>query len=170
MSFTTAAVIASWLAIALLAFALSGMLRQLHEMAKALRGETPGRALLGPVVGSRIPDAERLALASKTTIFLDAGCAVCRTLPAVLARLSRDGDLTLGELVIAYAGPRPDSFDPPPGVEVRSHAEEAFRAFNVLATPYGVRTASGRVAASTLLSGEADLEGFLRSTKEVVPR
>ena len=92
MSFTMSAFLITWLAIALLAFAMSGLVRQVHALASS-RQAVPFRT--GPPIGAVLPDlngAFRVSHPTKPTVLLfsEATCSTCAEPPAELARLASE--------------------------------------------------------------------------------
>ena len=84
MSFTMSAFLITWLAIALLAFAMSGLVRQVHAPASSQQA-VPFRT--GPPIGAVLPDLNGAFRASHPTkpavlLFSEATCSTCAELPA----------------------------------------------------------------------------------------
>lgn len=80
MSFTASALLVSWVAIALLGFALAGVLARVHRLERALGGEEAVPVSIG----------RRLALPGldagpALALFVDPGCASCDRAAATMA-------------------------------------------------------------------------------------
>ncbi|WP_283138963.1 hypothetical protein [Rhizohabitans arisaemae] len=76
MSFTTTAVLLTWVAILLLGLVVSGLIRQVHAL-------TGAPSALGPAPGTAFPGFTGPAL----LLFLDEGCPVCSEVLAESAKV-----------------------------------------------------------------------------------
>lgn len=135
MSFQNSALLLSWVAIALLALVVAGLVRQVHALGRGAPG--PAHAL-GPAAGTPAPAFDRLG--PGLLLFLDRDCGVCA------AVLDAAGDLG-GPLHAIFSGPAPDS--PPPGPVLTGERDGLFAEYRVPATPFAVVVgADGRVRAA----------------------
>ena len=132
MSFTASALLVSWAAILLLAFALAGVLARVHRLEQALAGPT---ALPAPVGGPLpLPGVERGPV---LLLFVDDGCASCEQAAADVAELEDRGAAR-----ILWRADEPD----------------AFAALEVTATPHAVVADTDlRVVASLAVGSPARL-------------
>jgi hypothetical protein len=136
MTFTTAALVTSWVAILVLALGLAGLMRQVtvlsrrHGTAGSGSGRTPHDLL-----GFRLPDdgsiAELRPASGGIVLFSSPTCPSCAS---VLADL---GSLGLGDrLVVASTGPCPPGVEDLPGARCVDDARAAMDRLSVPATPY----------------------------------
>jgi len=163
VSFEASALILTWAAIALLALAMSGLLRQIRTLAASV---APGTAQLGPTIGLPAPQLDGLGAGwSKTAIliFLDADCRTCKQL---LPRLSALADID-GEQLAFVAVFRGEPVAESSNIEVISNQHEAFRRFRVPVTPFGVAVGpSGITVASRPIGSVTALEEFVKGIDE----
>lgn len=140
MTFTTAALIAAWGAIALLALALAGTLQQL----RALRAAQDGSSPLGPPIGAPAPalETQRDAAGPALVLFAAAGCPACqRVIPAF-----GDLDVAARKVIVHRDEPTMQARD---GVFEVVGGGDAFARWNVTVTPFCVAVgADGRVVAA----------------------
>jgi len=133
MDFETAALLLSWLAIALLGLAMAGLMRQVQWLTAG------GRSLqhVGPAVGSyalALPGIDYAAARQTLVVFLADDCPLCRQLAPEatdLAIATADVDV---RVVVAGVG-----FDGPNGVGTTSITDEQMRLWRVSVTPFVVR-------------------------------
>lgn len=112
MSFTASALLVSWAAILLLAFALAGVLARVHRLEQALAGpEARPTPVGGPLPLPGVDEGPVLLL------FVDDGCASCEQAAAELAELEERG--------VAR-------------IHWRADEPAAFAALSVTATPFAV--------------------------------
>lgn len=132
MSFTTSALLVSWAAILLLAFALAGVLARVHRLEQALAGPA---ALPTPVGGPLpLPGVDHGPV---LVLFVDDGCASCTQAAADVAHLEARG--------VAR-------------IHWRAEEPDAFAALDVTATPHAVvADADLRVVASLPVGSPARL-------------
>jgi hypothetical protein len=132
VSFTASALLVSWAAILLLAFALAGLLARVHRLEQAVAGPV---ALPTPVGGPlSLPGVARGPV---LVLFVDDGCASCEQAAADLADLEARGAAR---------------------IKWRAEDPEAFAALEVTATPHAVvADADLRVVASLGVGGPARL-------------
>jgi hypothetical protein len=163
MSFQTSALLLTWIAILILAFALSGLLRQLHLIRLAL--DPQRRVTLGPARGIQAPPVDGVGTAGWTRptvlLFMAADCPVCSAIQDELESVAADGL----ELVAVFAGEAEGTF--PDGIEIVAGDPEAFRKFNISFTPFAVAVdGDGRVAASQPLGSIRSLHEFVSLQRE----
>jgi hypothetical protein len=120
MSFTTSALLLSWVAILLLSLVVAGLIRQVHALAQG----APRTARLGPPPGSRAPEFDRLG--PGLLLFLDRDCGTCTE---VLTAATGPGKAI-------YAGPAPA--DAGTALTVLADEPGLFTAYHVPATPFAV--------------------------------
>jgi hypothetical protein len=133
MTFEGSALILAWLAIALLALAMSGLVRQVRALSTQPRG---GRLQQSPLVGSAAPELPGQGWTRPTVLlFVAADCDVCKARLADLEALAAAN----GEAVACaavFAG-EPNGFASS-RVKVLGHQRSAFDRFRVPITPFGV--------------------------------
>lgn len=163
MSFEAAALVLSWIAIAVLALGLGGLMRQVHLLRHVVYGE--------PIEGSKVPapplsGPERPDWNVNTVLlFADEQCASCRSVvPEFDVLAAEAGGL---RFICAFGGKRirlPHAH--------RSQAlylEDqlaAFRDFGVSATPFAVHvSASGLILRREPVGSVSGLREFVSSVK-----
>jgi hypothetical protein len=136
LSFEMSAFIITWVAILLLAFALSGLVRQVH----AINSVRTVSLRTGPPIGALVPELDgalkaRHPAMPTVLLFSEAGCSICDELLPEVARLARlhDGSIRFG-VVFRGRGMTTDSAI----VESFEDQAEAFERFGISAVPYGV--------------------------------
>jgi hypothetical protein len=156
MSFQTSALILSWIAILLLALVVSGLVRQVHALSRAVVIRRPESVGLPP--GTPAPGFVALAPVPPATLvllFLEPDCGTCtEMLEEAVAQTDRDGfalrALYRGEIPPHLAG-RP--------VRALGGQAELFERYDAVATPFAtVVDRTGRV----LRSGPAGSPAALR--------
>jgi hypothetical protein len=159
MGFETTVLLLTWVAIALLAFVVSGLVRRVHHLSTGVRA-----AELGPAPGSAAPQFGRLAPggADRTLLlFLDADCGVC---PQVLAEL-RDVLAASGRrlpVAALFAGPALEAGHE--GVEVFADEAELFDEYQIPAVPFAVvADGSGRVRTARPVGSPGALRDLLET-------
>ena len=156
MSFTMSAFLITWLAIALLAFAMSGLVRQVHALASS-RQAAPLRTR--PPIGAILPDLNGAFRASHPTkptvlLFSEATCSTCAELLPELARLAGEHRDTIQFGVVfrgkgtAVDGPIVGAFE---------HQSELFDRLGISAVPYAIVTSSRGVVLDAQLTGSVTL-------------
>jgi hypothetical protein len=102
MDFDTSAILLAWLAIAVLAFAMAGLLRQVVFLRSALAGSDAGA--LGPAIGASAPALPGIEYAGTRTVllFADDGCESCRSILDALA--SEPDDPSMADVVVLFSG------------------------------------------------------------------
>ena len=168
MDFTTSALLLSWVAIALLALVVSGLVRQVHQLSRGGLARAPGR--LGVTPGSAAPHADDLladdVLAEgrdTLLLFLSAECRTCAEVLAEAARL----DATATAVRAVYAGQAPTTAPDGTGtdggaVPVTEGRPDLFTAYDAIATPFAVLVGpTGRVVRSEPPGSAAALRALL---------
>jgi hypothetical protein len=138
MSFETTALLLTWAALVLLALALAGLVRQVHQLTHG-----PGTRDLGLPTGTPAPalDLVRAEPGRPTLLlFLSEDCPVCREV--FQEALGLDGAPATRAIFAEEA----IGADPPANMTILPDQAELFTAYQVPATPYGVIIgADGRV-------------------------
>jgi len=160
MEFETAAIMLSWLAIALLGLAMAGLMRQVQWLTAG------GRSLqrVGPTTGTyalALPGVEYTAARQTVVVFLSDDCPLCAQLAPEaneLARTTADEDV---RVVVARVGSnRPDE------VGTISISEEQLGLWRVSVTPFAVHVGhDGRVADAKPLESVASLRRLVERTE-----
>ncbi|WP_062213545.1 hypothetical protein [Streptomyces sp. NBRC 109706] len=160
MDFVTSAVLVSWIAVALLALVVSGLVRQVHQLAKGGVARSTGQ--LGVTPGSPAPHADDLLAEGQDTLLLFLS-AECRTCAEVLARADEFAGGPAAEALrvrAVYAGAAPAGAGTE--VPVTDHRPDLFTAYDAIATPFAVLVgAGGRVVRSEPLGSAAALDDLL---------
>jgi hypothetical protein len=158
VSLEATSILLAWVAIALLAFAMSGLLRQVQQ----LQAGTLGARILGPEIGSlpRTTLADGRSWARQTVLlFLDATCESCGQIADALDHHAH-GSADL-ELVAIYPGPGNGTAA---SVQVLEHQQQLFTDYRIPATPFGVRVdARGIVVAAAPLGSVSALDSFVQA-------
>ncbi|AXK35757.1 hypothetical protein DVA86_27115 [Streptomyces armeniacus] len=175
MDFVTSALLASWVAIALLAFVVAGLVRQVHQLSRAgtgTRGAPPRRAgiepgrpapaigeILGPDGGSDRDPGNRDAL----LLFLSDTCQTCEdVLSAASDWIRREGGDQGPAIRAVYAEPSVAVTDS--RVPILAGRLDLFDVYDAIATPYAVLVdATGRVARSEPVGSASALLELLNS-------
>lgn len=164
MSFEASALILAWVAIALLALAMAGLVRQVRVLSEQPRG---GRFLHSPLVGSAAPDLTGQGWARRTVLlFVAPDCEVCHARLADLETLAAsNGD----DLAFAAVFPGEANGFASSRVKVLANQRAAFDQFRVPITPFGaVVTAQGTVSyVGTIGSSQAVAELGKRAREAV---
>jgi hypothetical protein len=156
MSFTMSALLITWLAIALLAFAMSGLVRQVHALASSQQA-VPFRT--GPPIGAIVPDLNGTLRASHPTkptmlLFSEATCSTCAELLPELARLAREHSEAIQfGVVFRERGTVVDD----PIVAAFEHQSELFERLGISAVPYAIVTSPSGVVQDAQLTGSVTL-------------
>ncbi|HKF00137.1 MAG TPA: hypothetical protein VKG45_14550 [Actinomycetes bacterium] len=156
LSFEQTALVLAWAAIVLLAFAVSGLLRQVHALAEALQGR--GRGPAGPPTGTVAPAIPELDGADRSLLlFADADCPACEQALERLAGFDTRG--TGVARAVLYRGDAPERHT---GVTTIPHAGDVFGALGVTVTPSAVALDEHRrVIASGPVGSPELVEQFL---------
>jgi hypothetical protein len=156
MSFTMSAFLITWLAIALLAFAMSGLVRQVHALASSQQA-VPFRT--GPPIGAVLPDLNGTLRASHSTkptvlLFSEATCSTCTELLPELARLATEHQEAI-QVGVVFRG-KGTAVDNPI-VAVFEHQSEVFDRIGISAVPYAIVTSPRGVVQDAQLTGSVPL-------------
>ena len=158
MSFQTSALILSWVAIALLALVVSGLVRQVQQLSSTtVRRAEP----LGLAPGAPAPGFGALASASGATVvllFLQPGCGTCAELLGEAGRLHEPA---AWEFRALYRGAVPDEVS---GLPIRAFGDQAdlFERYDAIAIPFAVAVDNrGRVLHSEPVGSGAALRRLL---------
>lgn len=151
MSFTTAALLVAWVAIALLALGFAGLMRQLGELHRSL-GPASSRAgaTTGTVRGLALPPSGELAQLRPAggdggiLVFVSPGCSSCE---GTLTELAATGPS--GSVVVVSSGTCPG--DVPAGATCLSDARALMDRLAVPGTPYLVDVDADGVIGETML-------------------
>jgi len=159
MSVEATALLLAWVAILILAFALAGLLRQLHVLRAQVRDPSArtGPLLPGTAVAALLPlSGERPA----AVMFVDRGCATCTHLLSEFEQAARTRMREGAQLLVLF----PDSANGFRSEAAAVHHDQAevFRELKITLLPYGLITdAQGRVVAAQPLASPADLRRLL---------
>jgi hypothetical protein len=164
VSFETSALILTWVAIAMLALAMAGLLRQIRTLAATV---APGITQLGPTIGLPAPQLngrEARWPNSAILVFLDAGCQTCEQL---IPRLTALSDIHGGQLTFVAVF-RGDAVLPVgSSLEILANQQSAFDSFRVPVTPFGVAVASsGLIVAARPIGSAKALEELVEGVRE----
>ena len=174
MTFTTAALVTSWVAILVLALGLAGLMRQVTVLSRRDGTSGPGSARTPrDLLGFRLPEdgpvAELRPASGGIILFSSPTCPSCAS---VLADL---GSLGLAHrLVIASTGPCPPGIEDLPGARCVGDARAAMDRLSVPATPYLVAVdATGTITDVLLPSAPQDVRSWtptVRWSRQEEPR
>lgn len=154
MSFTESALLAAWLAIALLGFALSGVVRQVRVLSSS--GGARLRSPDASNVGRRLPrDLLTTDATRHVFLFVKPRCDVCER------RLKELDTLAVGHspsLAFAAVFPHASNGFDASHVRVFSSQSHLLEEFPIPVTPYGiVATADGTIVGSRAVGSEEEL-------------
>jgi hypothetical protein len=156
MSFMMSALLITWLMIALLAFAMSGLVRQVHALASSQQA-VPFRT--GPPIGAVLPHLNGAFRALDPTrptvlLFSEATCSICAELLPELARLASEHRETIQfGVVFRGTGTAVDG----PIVAAFEHRSELFDRLGISAVPYAIVTSPRGVVLDAQLTGSVTL-------------
>jgi hypothetical protein len=158
-SFEQSALMLAWIALVLLAFAMSGLMRQIQAVTRAIHG---GRSLVaGPTTGLLAPRIPQLdGAAESVLLFVEPGCSSCdQALTTISRAAARSTDNRA--YVVLYRDSAPEDGEQP-GVATVSYASRMFEALNVAITPtIVVLNEHRRVAASAPVGSPEMLEQLM---------
>ncbi len=157
MDFDTSALLLAWLAIAVLALAMAGLLRQVVILRTAMLPPAAGR--MGPAIGSPAPQLPGIDYTEKWTVllFADEECESCRS---ILSAMGAAGESTsMAEVVVLFkAGANGHRVDPE---RLFVNQGDLFDRLGVAVTPFAVLVDSdARIAAAEPLGSAAMLSEF----------
>lgn len=164
MSLQAGMLVMAWVAIGLMALAISGILRQLHVLEDMMR-LSPRRHAGGPTATD---DLQALHPELNTAfVFVDQGCAQCIH---VLERLPALAEAMKDELAFVIVPLRGQVEVNHPLVGTVQDPHMVATQFDVRATPYAVTTRpSGEILSAGFLGSDDALQDFLaRSTEKVM--
>ena len=158
VTFTASAVLATWIAVALLGLAVAALLQRVHQLERRLE-QSPGAGATSSLVGRPLADVDFLPSDRPSTIFLlaSSGCPTCHELLPVAARLRDDHGL---DVMVVWLGVGPDesAVEAVPGLDHRTATWTDQARAAVRATPWAVVTdATGTVRAAGPAGSEARL-------------
>lgn len=164
MSFTTSALVLTWLALALLALALAGVVRQLMVVTRRLIPVHPG----GPMRNVPAPPLEGVDGMfrdgnSVVLLFVDESCPTCVIAVSELDRVATD---TEAELSFVSVYPGRSSGNGASAGQTIENQSLAFARFQIPVTPYAVFVKDGLIVAAQPVGGEGLLTEFVRSQEE----
>lgn len=134
MDMITSLVILAWVAIALLAFAMAGLLAQVRQL-RAGGAIVPSQ--VGPRVGALAPSGPDLSYDQRSIlVFADTNCPTCELILPEVVDLAQRSDVRFVVLFKAHGKPIRD-------VAMLEHQKEAFAAFDVRLTPFIVAIEQG---------------------------
>lgn len=177
MDFVTSALLASWAAIALLAFVVAGLIRQVHHLSRAGAGRStpPQRAGIEP--GRPAPGIGELVDGGSGAVllFLSDTCPTCEDVLAAASDWAEreGGDQGNGPAIRALYADASVTATGSSAVPVLAGRVDLFEAYDALATPYAVIVdTTGRVARSEPVGSpsallellDSGLPGRVRST------
>lgn len=165
MSFEVSAFIVTWLMIALLALAMSGLLRQIKLLSQRIEGGT-GSPGVYPMVGRPLPElsngsapqigSRRPAL----LVFASSDCQVCDERLAELSQLAgKHGAVADFGAVFSGSsnGARSET------LKVFTQREHAFDELGIRVTPFGIVVRNGRIVNAQHLGSRDELQALLRT-------
>jgi hypothetical protein len=151
MSVQASALILAWIAIAMLALAMSGLLRQVRALS-AQTTQRPVRA--AALTGAPAPEFEGTTLQwdrPTLLLFVTSDCRVCKERLRELELFSeQDGELSY---VAVFPGPADDL--PSQRVQVLQDQSAAFRRLSIPVTPFGVVVTPGGVVSHAAAVGSS---------------
>jgi hypothetical protein len=164
MSFFETALLLAWVAIAVLAFAMAGILRYVHALAE--RGSPSGRAHSGPLIGRHLSPESAVDLANSDfsiLLFVAKSCAICRNLRDELETYLTPEELGAISVVASADG---DGWKGA-GVRIFENASELFRELDITVTPFAVAAVRGVITDAGRVGSAALLREFVARTREV---
>lgn len=164
MSFQVTALLLTWVALAVLALAMSGLVRQIHVLSgrrtSSQYGPTPGTPV-ADFGGLPSRDGKPLLL-----LFASDHCESCSQLLPLLRDLSSREQWFHAAALFAESAPIP-MVD---GLTVIENQRDVFDRLGVAAVPFGVWCdPQRRIASSTPLGSEEALHEFVHSARERMP-
>jgi hypothetical protein len=162
MRLMSTAVVLAWIAIALLALGMAGIMRQVRLLSS---GSPRERFVFGPRAGSPGPQLPSLEAIDGTALllFLDKDCSTCRRVAPVFSEIASEHAGT--SFVVMFRGEQ----DGLVGDSVLAFENQgvAFAEFHVPATPFVVAVdENGIVTGSSLIGSVHSLRGTIHSVLE----
>lgn len=158
MSFTTSALIVTWVALLLMGLVVSGLVRQVHALSAGMvrRPES-----VGPRPGAPAPELDRLApRLPAVLLFLDPTCRTCTDVLDEAAAMASTGQHEMGGALSVHAlypGTVPDGAVRPL-ISVHGDQQRLFAAYDAIVTPFAVVVdGAGRVASAGPLGSRSAL-------------
>lgn len=181
MSFTTSALILSWVAILLLALVVARLVRQVHELQRGGVRHQPRR--VGLAVGEPAPGLQALdpkAGATTLLLFLSPGCSTCREVLTEAIQTSQTSQTSENsqnsqaglEIRVLYAGEAPVGSIEVGDTSITAYGEQAalFEQYDAVATPFAVLVDdTGRIARSEPLGSRDAARRLLSSLSSLGP-
>jgi thiol-disulfide isomerase/thioredoxin len=148
MSFQATALLLAWIMIVLLAFALAGVVRQLHMLATGAR-----QWVSGPRQGTRLEIEGLTGGRKKVVLFADSACTSCDRVLPVFAEEAK------ARRSIEFAAVFRDDADGlnDPHVRVLANRSELFRRLSIPATPFAVALTGQGLVLDAYPSGSPEL-------------
>lgn len=161
MDFQTAALALAWLAIVLLALAMSGMLRQMQSLKGESRTGPPlGHDLLGRTI--EFPVGRRGL--SNIALFMSTDCPTCGTLARALPGLHREAPTGVAISVLFQDSGNGLSDSPFP---VYENQRDRFDQLGVSVTPFAIAVSpEGVVTKAEPIGSEQGLQQFIAQVRE----
>jgi hypothetical protein len=163
MSFTDSALLAAWVAIALLGFALAGVVRQVRVLSSS--GPTPLPSSGSPNIGKRLP-GHLLATHAKRHVFLfvKPHCDVCEQRLEEFDALA--GDYAPGLACAAVFSHARNGFEAS-HVNVFPSQAHLLQDFDIPVTPYGIiASGDGTIVGSRAVGSEGELRSLMDQAAE----
>jgi hypothetical protein len=153
MDFQTSALILAWMAILVLALAMSGLLRQVQALSRSRAPQWQ----IGPPVGSVAPplrpDDQWGSDTVTVALFLDRACEACRQSLQLAEQFAVSN---AGRLRFLAVFPEGANGHQQRQVEVIENADEAFTKYQIPVTPFGVVIGpDGRIVQTSPLGSES---------------
>lgn len=161
MSFETSALILSWVAILVLAFASAGILRQLQALRGAVTDQNGARSSSPGLRAPLPPELRERAV----ILFADTECPICHDVLAQFERAAREAELP-SSFEVAVMFPDRANGCAPTGVRTYEHQQDVFRSAGVNLLPYGLISREGRVVGASPLSSGDDLRRLFVEARE----
>jgi hypothetical protein len=163
-TFEQSALLLAWVAILLLAFALSGLMRHVYALHKSIHG---GRsATAGPPAGMTAPHHPALRTDRHSLLlFADPSCDACDGAITAIADAHKRGPDNM-QYAVLYRGTAPNAHGPA-GLAVIPDVPDLFSALNIAVTPTAVLLDERRrVIASAPVGSTRALTEFMAFTTQ----
>ena len=161
MTLEAAAVVMAWVTIALLALAMSGLLRQIRALEADL---SLRRVTVGPALGSPAPSLDGVGWQNPTLLlFAEAGCPTCH---ATLSEFATAAESSDGLAFVAVFRGEANGFRSPQ-VRVLEAQDVSFADYRVPLTPFAIAvSARGTVADAAAIGSRVALHDFVVRTRK----